>query len=71
MLRAIKRDIENLPNTSVIAEEWDKYLGVLDERRRNKTSNGVDSDTNMRGVAVVKVMHSFKQWNFNEKNGIF
>jgi hypothetical protein len=35
VLRNIKEDIKNLPNTTVVAEEWDKYLATLDEKRRN------------------------------------
>ena len=34
LLRFIKNDISNLPNTNIIVEEWDKYLAILDERRR-------------------------------------
>ena len=43
VLRAIKRDILNIPNTSVIAEEWDKYLIVLDDRRKNNMKQENDS----------------------------
>lgn len=40
ILRCIKEDVKKIPNTSVVAEEWEKYLAVLDENRRNgKTNN--------------------------------
>ena len=46
LLRNIKDDIKNLPQTSFIAEEWDKYLAMLDERRRNAKRNiGKKDDT--------------------------
>ena len=33
-LRVLKEDLANLPNTSVIEAEWDKYLGVLADKRK-------------------------------------
>mmetsp|Transcript_26103 Transcript_26103/g.30314 ORF Transcript_26103/g.30314 Transcript_26103/m.30314 type:complete len:763 (-) Transcript_26103:172-2460(-) len=36
VLQAIKSDIMFLPQTSVLVEEWDKYLTVMEDRRRNK-----------------------------------
>jgi len=35
-LRVIKEDVANLPETNVIAEEWDKYLEVLRERQQHQ-----------------------------------
>jgi hypothetical protein len=35
-LRVIKEDVANMPETNVIAEEWDKYLEVLRERQRHQ-----------------------------------
>jgi len=52
VLRNIKEDIQNLPKTSIIAEEWENYLSVLEERRKSRKKNilseSFDSDTGIK-----------------------
>jgi hypothetical protein len=47
-LRVIKEDVANMPDTNVIAEQWDNYLEVLRERHRHQhesdeTTNSTDA----------------------------
>ena len=70
ILRYIKADIQHLPKTNIIVNEWDAYLAVLDDRRRNggKDTTATSSASSSAMSGGVYDDKSDKAKNVEEEN---